>query len=82
MREPDTIERPPASTSEALIVGADLVAGHDGQSEMVVRVRYTNGVVGDVVIDAAAGFALLRNCKIDSLDGLIGQPWRKILEGY
>jgi hypothetical protein len=67
--------------AEAIIVGADLAAGHDGQAELVLRLRYPNGVVGTVLLDAAAGYALMRNCNIDSLSGLAGQSWRKILEG-
>jgi hypothetical protein len=47
----------------------------------VVGIRYPNGAVGSVVLDAAAGYALMRNCNIDSLSGLAGQSWRKILEG-
>ncbi|HEX5377325.1 MAG TPA: hypothetical protein VFW47_02055 [Phenylobacterium sp.] len=69
---------PPA---EATIVGADLAAGHDGQAELVLRILYPNGVVSSVLLDAAAGYALMRNCNIDSLSGLAGQSWRKILEG-
>ena len=67
--------------AEAVIVGADLAAGHDGQAEVVLRILYPNGVVGSVLLDAAAGYALMRNCNIDSLSGLAGQSWRKILEG-
>lgn len=68
-------------SSEAVIVGAELAAGHDGEAELVVRIRYPNGVVGSVLLDAAAGYALMSNCAADSLDGLKGQSWRKILEG-
>ena len=67
--------------AEAVIVGADLAAGHDGQAELVLRIRYPNGAMGSVVLDAAAGYALMRNCNSDSLSGLAGQSWRKILEG-
>jgi hypothetical protein len=67
--------------AEAVIVGADLAAGHDGQAELVIGIRYPNGAVGSVVLDAAAGYALMRNCNIDSLSGLAGQSWRKILKG-
>lgn len=66
---------------EAIIVGADLAAGHDGEAELVLRIRYPNGVVGNVLLDAATGYALMKNCDIDSLSGLAGQSWRKILEG-
>ncbi len=68
-------------SAEAVIVGAELAAGHDGEAELVVRIRYPNGVVGSVLLDAEAGFALMRNCDIDSLEGLKGHSWRKILEG-
>ncbi|MDO9472594.1 MAG: hypothetical protein Q7J28_06015 [Caulobacter sp.] len=71
----------PCPPTEAVIVGADLAAGHDGAAELVLRIRYANGVVGNVLLDADAGYALMRNCDIDSLDGLAGQSWRKILEG-
>jgi len=67
--------------SEAVIVGADLAAGHDGEAEMVLRILYPNGVVGSVLLDAATGYALMKNCDIESLSGLKGQSWRKILEG-
>ena len=65
----------------AVIVGAQLAAGHDGKAEMVLTLRWPNGAVGPAVLDAASGFALMRNCDIDSLSGLAGQPWQKILEG-
>ncbi len=72
-----TASRPP----EAILVGAELAAGHDGQSELVLRIQYPNGVVGSVLLDAAAGYALMRNCNVDSLDGLKGHSWRKVLHG-
>ena len=70
-----------AIAREAIIVGAELAAAHDGQAELVVRIRYPNGVVGHVLLDADAGYALMRNCEIDDLGGLAGQSWRIILEG-
>ena len=74
-------DRGDAPPAEAIIVGADLAAGHDGEAELVLRILYPNGVVGSVLLDADAGYALMRNCDIDSLSGLKGQSWRKILEG-
>lgn len=70
-----------APSTEAVIVGAELAAGHDGEAELVLRILYPNGVVGTVLLDAEAGYALMRNCETDTLDGLKGQSWRKILEG-
>ena len=74
----DRGDTPPA---EAVIVGADLAAGHDGEAELVLRILYPNGVVGNVLLDAEAGYALMRNCNIESLGGLAGQSWRRVLEG-
>ncbi|MBP7704946.1 MAG: hypothetical protein KA105_06630 [Caulobacter sp.] len=68
-------------SEEAVIVGAELAAGHDGEAELVLRIRYPNGAVGDALLDATTGYALMRSCETDTLDGLIGQSWRKILEG-
>ncbi len=69
------------TSQEAVIVGAELAAGHDGEAELVLRIRYPNGVVGVVLLDAEAGFALMQSCAADSLEGLTGHSWRKILEG-
>lgn len=70
-----------AVTAEPTIVGAELAAGHDGEAELAVRLLYPNGVVGTVLLDAHTGYALMRSCGVNSLDGLTGQSWRKILEG-
>ena len=37
---------PPAA--EPIITAADIVAGHDGQAEISVHVRYPNGAVRDI----------------------------------
>jgi hypothetical protein len=74
-------ERGDAAPAEAIIVGADLAAGHDGEAELVLRILYPNGVVGSVLLDADAGYALMRNCNTESLGGLAGQSWRRVLEG-
>ena len=38
-------------TSEAVIIGAQIVAGHDGSAELLVRLRHPNGAEGPVVLD-------------------------------
>lgn len=67
------------STGEAVIVGAEIVAGHDGQAEMVVRVRHENGVVAPVLLDGRTGFRLMADQGDDDLASLIGRPWRDVL---
>jgi hypothetical protein len=66
-----------AGAAEAVIVGAEIAAGHDGTAEMAVRVQYENGVTAPVVLDQATGLALMRACGVASLDGLIGRSWRE-----
>jgi hypothetical protein len=66
---------------DAIIVGADIGAGHDGAAELVVRLRHANGAEDAVALDADIGFALMRACGADSFADLAGQSWRKILEG-
>jgi len=65
----------------AVIVGAEIAAGHDGAAELLVRLRYANGAEGAIAIDADAGFELMRNCGASDLSGLAGQPWRRMLKG-
>lgn len=65
--------------AEAVIVGAEIAAGHDGQAELVVQVRHENGVVAPVVLDAGAAFALMEGAGRSELTALVGRPWRAVL---
>ena len=65
---------------EPVIVGAEITAGHDGQAEMVVRVRHENGVVAPVVLDGRTGFRLMANQGAGDLEALVGRPWRELLK--
>lgn len=64
---------------EPVIAGAEIVAGHDGEAELLVRVRHPNGAESPVTLDAEAGYALLRRCGADDLDGVRGQSWRMLM---
>lgn len=64
---------------EATIVAAEIEAGHDGSAELVVTLRYGDGAEGPVSLDAESGLALMQACGAESLAGLVGQSWRKIL---
>ena len=66
---------------EAVIVGAEMVAGHDGKVELLVRLRHPNGAEGPVVLDEETGLRLMQNCGATHVDDLAGQSWRRILEG-
>ncbi|MFI4934736.1 MAG: hypothetical protein ACHP7N_08980 [Caulobacterales bacterium] len=72
---------PSPELGEAVVVGAEIVAGHDGSAELLVRLAYENGAVGAVSLDAATGFDLMRACGADSLAGLVGRAWREITKG-
>ena len=66
---------------DAVIIGAEIGAGHDGNAELFLRLRYENGVEGSVTLDRAVGFALMRACGVEDIAQLAGHSWRKILEG-
>ena len=66
--------------AETVIVGAEIGAGHDGAAEMVLSLKYTNGVVAFVSLDADVGFTLMNNCGVASIEELKGHSWRRILE--
>lgn len=66
-------------TEEAVIVGAEIVAGHDGSAELLVRLRHPGGAEGPVVLDEATGLKLMRTCGASTLEGLTGHSWRRIM---
>ena len=65
----------------AVVVGAAIVAGHDGAAELLVRLRHENGVEEAQALDTETGFDLMRAAGAASLDALIGRPWLEILRG-
>lgn len=66
---------------EAIVIGAEIVAGHDGAAELLVQVRHENGVVSAVAFDAEAGFELIQGCGAQGADDLVGRAWRAIVKG-
>lgn len=66
---------------EAVIVGAEMVAGHDGSVELLVRLRHPDGAEGPVVLDEETGLRLMTACGASHVDELTGQSWRRIVEG-
>jgi hypothetical protein len=67
-------------SSEPVIAGAHVVAGHDGEAQLEVRVRYENGALGTVTLDAACAQRLLEECAAEKPDDLRGQPWQRLLD--
>jgi hypothetical protein len=76
--EPQVSSPAPA---DAVIVAADIAAGHDGLAELIVSVRYENGVIGSVVLDTESGFDLIEGCGAGGIAGLIGRSWRETIKG-
>ncbi len=70
-----------AEATEAIIERAEIAAGHDGAAELALSIRYENGVVGQVVLDADTGFSVMRACGAADLQGLIGRSWREVSKG-
>ena len=66
--------------AEAVISGAEVTAGHDGQAQLVVRVEYENGAIGSVTLDADRARRLMENCGVSKAEDLRGQPWQRFLE--
>jgi hypothetical protein len=74
----DAAAAPPA---EAMIVGAEIAAGHDGTAELVLSIRYDNGAIGQVALDADTGFGVMKAAGAADLDGLVGRSWAEISKG-
>ena len=66
---------------EAVIVAAEIVAGHDGAAELMVKVRHGNGAIDALSLDPKTGFDLMAAAGAASLEGLVGQPWLSIVKG-
>jgi hypothetical protein len=62
-------------------VGAEIGGGHDGQADLIVRLRFENSSESAVVLDTEAGLRLMRNCGAKHISELVGHSWRGILEG-
>jgi hypothetical protein len=81
------IQRPPEpglpepGLDDAVVEAAEIVAGHDGAAELLVRLRHGNGALSSVTLDPETGFDLLRAAGASSLDSLVGEPWRQITRG-
>jgi len=65
--------------TEPVIEHAEIAPGHDGQAELFLAIRYENGALGNVTLNAKCADKLMRDCNAESIAALAGQPWQKIL---
>ena len=70
---------PATGLDDAMVEAAEIVAGHDGAAELMVRLRHGNGATSQVTLDPSAGFDLLRAAGADSLSALAGRSWRALI---
>lgn len=74
-------QRPdPVARALPVIVDALVVAGHDGQAELVIRVRFDNGATGSVTLNALFAQRLMEDCQVESAEELIGQPCQRLFD--
>ncbi len=64
--------------SGAVIETVRLAAAHDGEAELLVTLRYSNGGRSLVTLDHHAAQALLADCAADAPDALVGIGWEAV----
>jgi hypothetical protein len=69
------------AAADAVIERAEIVGGHDGTAELALAIRYENGILGHVTLDADTGFSIMRALGAADLNGLIGRSWRQVSKG-
>jgi hypothetical protein len=81
VRAPSAKDLASLNPADAVIVGAEICAGHDGEAELVVTIAYYTGAEGKIVLDADTAFDVMRACGVADLAALSGRAWRDILKG-
>jgi hypothetical protein len=66
--------------SGPVIAAAVVVAGHDGQAQLRVQVRYENGALGSLTLEAAQARRLMDRCNVERAEDLCGEPWERLLD--
>ena len=62
-----------------VIASAAVAAGHDGQAEIVLALRFPNGAVRSASFSHDAIGRALDRAGITDLDTLVGLPWSVLL---
>ena len=64
--------------SEAVIHQARLAAAHDGEAELIVALRFSNGATDEVTLDEPSARALMQFCQAQRVEDLIGKEWQAV----
>jgi hypothetical protein len=64
-----------------MILDANITAGHDGEADLVLRVRYENGQEAHITLDTQTGADLMRRCGANSICALAGHPLSRLFDG-
>ena len=64
--------------TQATVQAVSIGAAHDGAAELILTLRYANGGVTNVTLDAVATDALYQSCAAESPEDLIGTPWQRV----
>ena len=78
----DTKRELDASRAELSQTQSMLTDTDPAVAELALSIRYDNGVIGQVVLDADTGFSVMRACAAADLNGLIGRSWREVSRGF
>ncbi|XOV88138.1 MAG: hypothetical protein ACFHX7_24800 [Pseudomonadota bacterium] len=55
-----------------------LAAAHEGVAELIVDIRFENGGVSEVALDAHSSNALMTACRARTADELVGHSWTHV----
>ena len=63
-----------------VIAAAFVVAGHGGHAQLRVQVRYENGALGSLTLEAAQAQRLMERCNVERVEDLCGESWERLLD--
>ena len=69
-----------SALDDAVVAGAEIVAGHDGAAELMIRLRHGNGASSTLTLDSDTGLDLMRAGSAASLADLVGRPWLALIK--
>ena len=65
---------------EAVIVSTLVTAGHDGAAQLLVKVQYPNGAIGQLTLGGEQVLRLMERCGVERAADLCGLSWQHLLD--